>query len=249
MTIILSAWLCLLLYLENASSFAFVHSKGRQRLLSFSGLTMSSNSAVAERTFHEIQQQQQRQQIPSTSGVAAGFKSDRIVHCANELGLCDIDEMMDMMQELDRLNLECTGVSKRQECSVEAFDARKTLKVALATNVAVEEAMEECDVDFHSDDPYWEMNLMHDECLNSKMIMHQIPTATLSSSHEDGLEHIVDCAENGQCEVQEMMQMIEELEHLNMECETGMSRQCTLDAVEARNVLKVSLASRMSCMM
>ena len=35
-----------------------------------------------------------------------------------------------------------------------------------------------------------------------------------------------------------------ELERLNMECEGTMSRECSLDAVEARNLLKVALASQ-----
>lgn len=129
---------------------------------------------------------------------------------------------------------------------MDAFDARDALKVALAANVAIEEAMDECDLDFLSDDPYWDMYLMHDECLDRKMTMHQIPTATMAQSHEDDLGHIVDCSENLDCDVEEMMQMIEELNRLNMECENGMSRQCSVDAVEARNVLKVSLASHIA---
>lgn len=99
--IILSAMMMIIVvfYLvDEASSFAFVPIKGHQRFILSFALTMSSNSAVAERPFQKGQQQPQQQPKIPTSGVAAGFKSNRIVHCANERGLCDIDEMTDMMQ-------------------------------------------------------------------------------------------------------------------------------------------------------
>ena len=35
-----------------------------------------------------------------------------------------------------------------------------------------------------------------------------------------------------------------ELERLNKECEGTISRECNLDAVEARNILKVALGSQ-----
>ena len=35
-----------------------------------------------------------------------------------------------------------------------------------------------------------------------------------------------------------------ELERLNLECEGTISRECNLDAVEARNILKVALGSQ-----
>jgi hypothetical protein len=82
--------------------------------------------------------------------------------------------------------------------------------------------------------------------------MHPIPTSTSSSSKstQQKLDHIIQCAENGQlCNVEEMTAMIEELERLNLDCgEThtpvGSSRECLLDAIEARNILKVALASQ-----
>jgi hypothetical protein len=160
--------------------------------------------------------------------------------------------------------LECHGAMSR-ECSLDAVAARNVLKVALAANVA---ASDECTlVEFYNrhehdhDDPYADMLDMHDECLNSKMTMHRIPTETVSedsisssvstttTTTQQKLDHIVQCAENGQqCSVEEMMSMIEELERLNMECgethHVGASRECILDAVEARNILKVALASQ-----
>merc|ERR1712232_151662 len=70
--------------------------------------------------------------------------------------------------------------------------------------------------------------------------MQKIPTATTGSR----LDRMVDCAENsGLCDVDEVSAMIEELELLNSECNVSTSRECSLDAVAARNVLKVALAS------
>ena len=170
--------------------------------------------------------------------------------------------------ELERLNLECQGELSR-ECNLDAVAARNVLKVALASKVALEGAIpdDECD-------PYSDMYEMHDECGES--YMHQMPTTTGTK-----LDHIVECAEGRQCDVEEMTQMIEgkntllwspsrtdqnyplscnvitnqmslsvrysslpELERLNKECEGTLSRECNLDAVEARNLLKVALASQ-----
>jgi hypothetical protein len=156
-----------------------------------------------------------------------------------------------------------------RECSLDAVAARNVLKVALAANVAAASADDpECslallyDADGSHHDPYSDMNDMHDECLNSKMIMHPIPTATVSLSSSGGttgsssniqqkLDHIVECAEHGQCNIEEMTAMIDELERLNMDCDNvhGSSRECLLDAVEARNILKVALASRVAITM
>jgi hypothetical protein len=147
-----------------------------------------------------------------------------------------------MFIELERLNLECTDALSR-ECSLDAVAARNVLKVALAANVAASE----CNIaHLYYDDPYAEMAEMQDECLNSKMTMHRIPTATATVQQK--LDHIVECAENGQCNVEEMTLMIEELERLNMDCDNvhGSSRECLLDAVEARNILKVALASHVA---
>lgn len=38
--------------------------------------------------------------------------------------------------------------------------------------------------------------------------------------------------------------MVTELERLNAECESALSRECSLDAVEARNILKVALGAQ-----
>lgn len=139
--------------------------------------------------------------------------------------------------ELERLNLECSGTLSR-ECSLDAVAARNVLKVALAAKVAAEAELDECNV--LSDNPYSEMHQMNDECVDQ---MHQVPTATTTKSR---LDHIVQCAENGVCDVEEMTLMIDELERLNMDCEGPMSRECSLDAVEARNILKVALASQVA---
>jgi hypothetical protein len=138
--------------------------------------------------------------------------------------------------ELERLNMECTGTMSR-ECSLDAVAARNVLKVALASKIAMDASLNECSV---PTDPYSEMHEMNDECLDH---MHRMPTATTTQSR---LDRIVQCAEVGVCDVDEMTQMIEELERLNLECEGGTSRECTLDAVEARNILKVALASQVA---
>jgi hypothetical protein len=139
-----------------------------------------------------------------------------------------------------------------RECSLDAIAARNVLKVALAHHVAASECNIAHLYDNNNDDPYAEMNEMHDECLNEKMTMHRIPTATApdtSGPLQQRLDHIVECAQNGQsCNIEEMTAMIEELEKLNMDCDHhhGSSRECLLDAVEARNILKVALASQVA---
>lgn len=84
--------------------------------------------------------------------------------------------------------------------------------------------------------------LTDEELFGGFFDMRQIPTATSSSR----LDHIVECSESGECNIEDMALMIEELERLNAECldATGSSRECNLDAVAARNVLKVALASK-----
>lgn len=133
--------------------------------------------------------------------------------------------------------MECEGTHSR-ECNLDAVAARNVLKVALASKVAVEDAMEglqeECN-------PYLEMHEMDDECMPNNM-QHQIPTATTTESE---LTRMMQCAEDGEaCDVGEMMNMIDELERLNMECQGALSRECSLQAVEARNLLKVAIASQ-----
>jgi hypothetical protein len=142
--------------------------------------------------------------------------------------------------ELERLNMECEGTMSR-ECNLDAVAARNVLKVALASKVAMEEALkglqeyeDECMMD-----PYLSMHEMHDECMDKQ---HPIPTSTTTKSE---LHRMMQCAQNGEeCDVSEMMDMIDELERLNMECEGALSRECSLQAVEARNILKVALASQ-----
>lgn len=93
---------------------------------------------------------------------------------------------------------------------------------------------EECDFDAMLD--------MHDECMTHRAMPHSIPTAAM---HETGmLERTVHCAEEGDCPVEEMTELIEELERLNLECEGHINRECNVAAVEARNILKVALASQ-----
>lgn len=137
--------------------------------------------------------------------------------------------------ELERLNMECEGTMSR-ECNLDAVAARNVLKVALASKVAVKDAMAELQEECN---PFLEMHEMHDECMD---MQHQIPTATTTKSE---LHRMMQCAENGEaCDVGEMLDMIDELERLNMECEGALSRECSLQAVEARNILKVALATQ-----
>lgn len=136
--------------------------------------------------------------------------------------------------------MECEGMHSR-ECNLDAVAARNVLKVALASKVACEDAVgealqEECN-------PYLEMHELHDECMSSNM-QHQIPTTTTSESE---LTHMLECAQDGQaCDVEEMMTMIDELERLNANCEGTLSRECSLQAIEARNLLKVAIASQVA---
>ena len=152
-------------------------------------------------------------------------------------------------QELERLNAECTNESSMsRECNLDAVAARNILKVALASKVMLEQeearqrraySNDDQQDDFH-DDPYASMHHMEDDAVTR---MHGIPTAMASSSER--LDRIVQCAQDGEhCDVMEITDMIEELERLNLECEGTISRQCNLDAVTARNILKVALASQ-----
>ena len=86
-----------------------------------------------------------------------------------------------------------------RECNLDAVAARNVLKVALASKADVEDALdlqqleEECESLNPSD---------VDDCLPYEI--HQIPTSTGTR-----LDHIVECAEQGQCDVEEMTRMIE----------------------------------------
>ena len=74
--------------------------------------------------------------------------------------------------------------------------ARNILKVALASQVAIQGAVE-C-----SSDPFLEMHQMQDECVDP---LHQVPTAT-----GQGLEQIIECADGGdQCDIDQMIEMME----------------------------------------
>lgn len=98
--------------------------------------------------------------------------------------------------ELERLNLECQG-EHSLECNLDTVAARNILKVALASQVAIQGAVE-CS----SIDPFSEMFEMGDECMDP---MRRVPTAT-----GQGLQHIIECADgNGQCDVQDMIEMME----------------------------------------
>jgi len=211
------------------------------------------------------------QQIPTAT---SGDRLDHIVECSDHGG-CDVEEMMNMIDELEELNAECQNAMSR-ECNLDAVAARNVLKVALASKVAMEDALskeewEECvtsssadndDDDDDDNDPFASLADMEDyECHWSEYYARQLPTATTAatsstpSGGSDGntnavmkLDRIIECAEGvvgtaGVCDVEEMLRMIDELEKLNMECEGALSRECSLDAVAARNILKVALAS------
>lgn len=177
---------------------------------------------------------------------------DRIVDCS-EQGGCDIEEMMGMIDELEELNSACQNAMSR-ECNLDAVAARNVLKVALASRVATEDALsrEEADCamspggdeDENGDDPYASMADMDDGCHPD--YVQRIPSATSGSGTAARLDRIVECVEGpaGECDVDEMLGMADELERLNMDCEGALSRECSLDAVAARNILKVALASK-----
>mmetsp|Transcript_16849 Transcript_16849/g.27976 ORF Transcript_16849/g.27976 Transcript_16849/m.27976 type:complete len:243 (+) Transcript_16849:92-820(+) len=170
-------------------------------------------------------------QMQETPTATTTSRLDHVVDCA-ENGFCDVEEMSAMIEELEKLNAECKGTTSG-ECNLDAVAARNVLKVALASKVLVEQVMhvdEECD--------FAAMSEMHDECLND---MHAIPTAAMKESN---LERIVQCSEAGDCPVGEMAEMIEELERLNLDCGSTISRECSLDATEARNILKVALGTQ-----
>eukprot|EP00581_Thalassiosira_minuscula_P019497 CAMPEP_0183719582 /NCGR_PEP_ID=MMETSP0737-20130205/12449_1 /TAXON_ID=385413 /ORGANISM="Thalassiosira miniscula, Strain CCMP1093" /LENGTH=254 /DNA_ID=CAMNT_0025949303 /DNA_START=538 /DNA_END=1302 /DNA_ORIENTATION=+ len=190
----------------------------------------------------------QMQQIPTAT---SGEKLDHIVECS-ENGECDIEDMMNMIDELEELNAQCQGTMSR-ECNLDAVAARNVLKVALASKVAVEDALsrEDCAAPSSSteraeedEDPYASLAEMEDECY----MQQQIPSETTSPGTVMRLDRIVECAEGTSgadaCDIEEMLEMVEELEKLNLECEGALSRECSLDAVAARNILKVALASR-----
>ncbi|CAB9518350.1 expressed unknown protein [Seminavis robusta] len=182
----------------------------------------------------------QMQKIPTDAIPMAGSASrlDHVVDCA-EHGECNVEEMMNMIDELERLNEECTSeTSGSRECQLDTVAARNVLKVALASKVMMEDVMRFQETS-EQEDPYASMMDMEDEYHDSTM--QEIPTAALQ---EADLDRIVQCAEDGECDVGEMTDMIEELERLNLDCEGTISRECSLDARAARNILKVALASQ-----
>jgi hypothetical protein len=150
-----------------------------------------------------------------------------------------------------------------RECSLDAVAARNILKVALASKVMMEvedslrqqqqqqqqksnqKRQKEGAVDDEEEDPFALLFDLDD--VEASTHMHGIPTASVSSAKK--LDRIVQCAQDGnQCNVMEITDLIEELERLNLECEGKISRQCSLDAVTARNILKVALASQATVM-
>mmetsp|Transcript_13077 Transcript_13077/g.15699 ORF Transcript_13077/g.15699 Transcript_13077/m.15699 type:complete len:174 (-) Transcript_13077:89-610(-) len=57
------------------------------------------------------------------------------------------------------------------------------------------------------------------------------------------MDKIVKCAESGEgCSVEEMSRMVRELENLNKECENLDGTDCSVEAVENRNVLKKAIS-------
>ncbi len=117
--------------------------------------------------------------------------------------------------ELENLNAECEGTHSR-ECNLDAVAARNVLKVALASKVVVKEGISVCDggvaartaeYAVYDDECDFEAMLdMHDECMSHRDMPHGIPTAALQESK---LERIVQCAEDGECPVGEMTDMID----------------------------------------
>lgn len=222
---IIDGLLLLLLYPQNASSFAF--SRRATSFARISSLTSSFQDEGDQSYF-------QMQQIPTAT---TGTKLDRIVECADH-GQCDVYEMTAMIEELEKLNLECEDNMSR-ECRLDAVTARNVLKVALASNVAVQGVVLEEDECIPN--PYSDMHELNEECFID-FDSHPIPTETGSK-----LDRVVECAQDtGLCELGELTDLIEELERLNLECHGALSRECSLDAVEARNILKVALASQFS---
>ena len=109
---------------------------------------------------------------------------------------CSLTSPSIFSTELERLNLECQG-EHSLECNLDTVAARNILKVALASQVAIQGAVE-CS----SIDPFSEMYEMGDECMDP---MRRVPTAT-----GQGLQHIIECADgNDQCDVQDMIEMME----------------------------------------
>ena len=101
-----------------------------------------------------------------------------------------------------------------RECVLDAVAARNVLKVALASKVAMEDALSREDVgpadSDEEEDPYAVMADMEDECQPD--YVQQMPTATTSSEDAMQLDHIVECTEataDGGCDVEEMLEMFE----------------------------------------
>ena len=91
-----------------------------------------------------------------------------------------------------------------RECNLDAVAARNVLKVALASKVMLEEAVneeEECEYD-----PFSALKEMDDACLNDSAHLHAIPTDAVEASHMD---RIIQCAEDGNCPIYELTDMIE----------------------------------------
>ena len=110
---------------------------------------------------------------------------------------------------MEQLNAECEGEHSR-ECNLDAVAARNVLKVALASKVMVEDALQEveCAVpETETDDPYAVMAELEDECQPD--YYHNVPSDTTQRSNK--LDRIVECAEgtSGECDVEEMTKMVE----------------------------------------
>jgi len=60
---------------------------------------------------------------------------DRIVQCAEGDGLCSLDEMNEMIQDLETLNKSCKDDTRSEGCSMDSVEARDAVKHALASQI------------------------------------------------------------------------------------------------------------------
>ena len=105
-----------------------------------------------------------------------------------------------LFPELELLNAGCEGTTTHEECHLDAVADRNGFKVTLAHKIIMEDAVisEECDFA-----AMWEMDDAYEACLHD---MHGIPTAAIN---EASLDRIVQCAEDGECPLGEIADMID----------------------------------------
>jgi hypothetical protein len=106
------------------------------------------------------------------------------------------------VSELEQLNEECEETEEFQlsrKCNLQAVQARNILKVALASKVMLEHHLyNEDECDFNA------MYEMDDLCYDR--VMHGIPTVSMQDS---SLDRLIQCAEYGECPIDEMTEMME----------------------------------------